>query len=94
MYIHERYPWLLLEQNETIFQFLKSLNVAQYLPEIFVLVPNHFVEHFTRFIYIEQLKKDQEWSHAFHDIDKAMLVAIIFNLERLAQAFCRVIYSF
>jgi hypothetical protein len=71
-------------------RFLHSLDAPQYLSEIFILVPDHFVEHFVRYIYIEQLKKDPEWWAQYHGLDKAVLVAVVFNLERLAQAYCKV----
>lgn len=77
------------DQANLILEFLKSLDVAQYLAVIFKLVPDKFVERFVRFIYIEELKKDPDWFKIFGNVDKPLLVAILYDLEKLAQQYLR-----
>lgn len=68
-----------------MFDLLKSLDASKYLTQIFRNVPDRFVETFVRFVCIEVLKKNVEMSRAFEDLDKTILVAVIYDLERLAQ---------
>ena len=85
--LHHNHP---IEQSLLIFHFLKSLRASTYLVEVFKNVPERFVERFVRYVYIEELKKDGEWNRAFGTIDKAMFVAIFYDMERMAQNYNKV----
>lgn len=81
---------IITEQRRLIYQFLSHLHAAQYLHRIFIAVPERFVERMVKHLYIEELRKDRELGHTYRAIDKKTLVAVFYDMERMARNFTRV----
>lgn len=84
-------------QRVQILEFMKSIDVPQYLCKIFVCIPESFVENFIRYAYIEESKRDAEWARQFSQLDKTVLVAVLYDIEQLASFFtcvCQILNAF
>jgi hypothetical protein len=73
-----------IEQKALILQFFKHIDLAQHLPKVFLKVPEFFVERFVRFVCIEGPKRDVDLAAVLQQVDKAVFIAIVYEIERLA----------
>ena len=69
-----------------ILGLLETLGSGEYMVSVFRHVPERFVEGFVRFLYIEVLRKDPVLMNNFGNLDKSVLVAVLYHLESIAKS--------
>ena len=77
-----------VESMRLISDLLKYLGAPHYFYEIFIYPPSEFVENFTKFIYVDRFKKDAFLAPVEKILIKAHIVAILYEFEQLARAYC------
>jgi len=74
-------------QIAILFELMKRFLVPQYLPQVFQFLPNKFVETFVRFMFFTRLKSDTKLNQIASKLDKTLIVAFLYDLEKLASTY-------
>eukprot|EP00003_Mantamonas_plastica_P023990 TRINITY_DN440_c0_g1_i1.p1 TRINITY_DN440_c0_g1~~TRINITY_DN440_c0_g1_i1.p1 ORF type:complete len:660 (-),score=260.08 TRINITY_DN440_c0_g1_i1:30-2009(-) len=74
-------------QIDIIYELLKRFDAPQILSQMFKFPPDKFVEQFVRFMFFEQLKKDESFNEVSNSLNKPLIVRFLYELERVALSY-------
>lgn len=71
-------------QEDILFEMLHRGDAALYLVQIFKFVPDRFLEHFTRFLFLDMLVRQKTLSQFKANVDQFMIISFVYELRDLA----------
>mmetsp|Transcript_43738 Transcript_43738/g.71107 ORF Transcript_43738/g.71107 Transcript_43738/m.71107 type:complete len:893 (+) Transcript_43738:253-2931(+) len=74
------------EQVSVLLEVLKRFDAAEAFAKFFKVLPDNFVETVVRFVFFEQLKRHPDLHDLSSRLEKSLVVAFLYDIEKLSQA--------
>eukprot|EP00697_Spironema_sp_BW2_P004947 gnl/Spiro4/16687_TR8974_c0_g1_i1.p1 gnl/Spiro4/16687_TR8974_c0_g1~~gnl/Spiro4/16687_TR8974_c0_g1_i1.p1 ORF type:complete len:922 (-),score=164.29 gnl/Spiro4/16687_TR8974_c0_g1_i1:196-2910(-) len=81
-------------QIVVIFELMKRFRAAELFPAIFKFLPDKLVETLVRFMFFEKMKRDPKYSDICGHLDKTLIVAFLYEMEKLASQHNKLVAEF